>query len=89
MNFTISASGDPGVLIHLKNDSFVAYDAICTHAGCQVSYDAKSELLLCPCHGAAFDPAQGATPVQPPANSPLTALIVHVDNATGTITVSA
>ena len=89
MNFTIPASGDPGVLIHLKNDSFVAYDAVCTHAGCQVSYDAKSELLLCPCHGAAFDPAQGATPVQPPANSPLTALTVHVDSATGTITVSA
>lgn len=89
MNFTIPATGDPGVLIHLKNDQFVAYDAVCTHAGCQVSYDTKSELLLCPCHGAAFDPAQGATPVQPPANAPLTALTVHVDSATGTITVSA
>ena len=56
MTFTIPSNGDPGVLVHLNNGQFVAYDALCTHAGCQVAYDASSQLLQCPCHGAAFGP---------------------------------
>jgi len=86
--FTIPSSGDPGILVHLDNDQFVAYDALCTHAGCQVDYDASSKLLLCPCHGAAFDPAKGAEVVQPPAPTPLTAVKIQVDSATGAITLS-
>ncbi|HZC04886.1 MAG TPA: TQO small subunit DoxD, partial [Ktedonobacterales bacterium] len=58
--FTIPANGDPGVVVHLQSGKFVAFDATCTHQGCPVSYDPSSQLLLCPCHGAAFDPAQSA-----------------------------
>ena len=85
VTFGIPSSNDPGVLVHLNDGQFVAYDAICTHAGCQVGYDAGSQLLLCPCHGAAFDPAKGGAVVQPPASTPLTSVAIHVDSATGAI----
>src|SRR6266581_450117 len=87
-DFTLPSNSDPGVLVHLDNGKFVAYDAACTHAGCPVSYDSGSKLLLCPCHGAAFDPAKDAAVVQGPAQTPLTSVPIHVDNASGAISLS-
>jgi thiosulfate dehydrogenase (quinone) large subunit len=89
VTFTITSTGDPGVLIHLANNQFVAYDATCTHAGCQVGYDAASQHLICPCHGATFDPAHQAAVLQGPAGTPLTGVPLHVDASTGDITVAS
>lgn len=86
VNFTISSNGDPGILVRLNNGQFVAYDATCTHAGCPVDYDSSQQLLVCPCHGAAFDPARNGAVVQPPAQTPLASVTIHVDNSTGEIT---
>lgn len=88
MSFTVPANGDPGILVHLSNGNFVAFDATCTHAGCPVQFDPSSRLLLCPCHGAAFDPAHGAEVIQGPADVPLASVGIHVDRASGAITVS-
>ncbi|HEU5374944.1 MAG TPA: TQO small subunit DoxD, partial [Ktedonobacteraceae bacterium] len=41
-SFTLPTNGDPGILVHLANGQFVAYDATCTHAGCPVNYDPSS-----------------------------------------------
>jgi thiosulfate dehydrogenase [quinone] large subunit len=86
VTFTIPSNGDPGVLVRLNNGKFVAFDATCTHAGCPVQYDPSSQHLLCPCHGAEFDPSNAAAVIQGPTNTPLTSVPINVNNSTGAIT---
>jgi thiosulfate dehydrogenase [quinone] large subunit len=71
-------SGDPAVAVDLGGTNVVAYDAVCTHAGCTVQYDSSQRVLFCPCHGAAFDPAHQAAVLQGPAPTPLASLRVTV-----------
>ncbi len=61
--------GKDAVLVHLDGGEFVAYSAVCTHAGCTVAY--KDGQLACPCHGSLFDAANGAEVVSGPAQTPL------------------
>jgi thiosulfate dehydrogenase [quinone] large subunit len=75
--FTDPATGDPGLVLQLAKDQFVAYDAICPHAGCTVGYASGAKLIVCPCHGSEFDPATGAV-VSPPAPRGLTPIHVAV-----------
>jgi thiosulfate dehydrogenase [quinone] large subunit len=82
-------AGDPGVIVRLQDGTFVAYDAVCTHEGCTVEWDAPDGVLFCPCHGAAFDPADHAAVLQGPTNRPLAPLPIVVDEATGTIYLKA
>lgn len=80
---------DPGVgpaaLVRLGQDTVVAYSRVCTHAGCLVGYDPSSRLLVCPCHGAEFDPARQGEVVAGPAPSPLAPVHVEVDRSTGQV----
>ncbi len=78
-------AGDPGVIVRLQDGSYVAFDAVCTHAGCTVEYVTTDAALVCPCHGAAFDPAHGAAVLAGPTDQPLSALPIVVDAATGQI----
>ncbi|HET7420721.1 MAG TPA: TQO small subunit DoxD [Candidatus Dormibacteraeota bacterium] len=70
LNFRDPTSGDPAVAVNTADGVF-AFDAICTHAGCQVNYDSSQRLLVCPCHGAVFDPNNGAAVLSGPAPTPL------------------
>jgi len=82
-------AGDPGIIVKLSDGSYVAYDATCTHEGCRVGWDAQDSVLLCPCHGAAFDPANHGAVLGGPTNQPLLELPIVVDHAAGTITLQA
>jgi thiosulfate dehydrogenase [quinone] large subunit len=79
--FTDPATGDPGLVLQLSKDQFVAFDAVCPHAGCTVGYSEGARLIVCPCHGSEFDPSTGAV-VNPPAQRGLTPIHLTVD-ATG------
>ncbi|HLJ67110.1 MAG TPA: Rieske (2Fe-2S) protein [Chloroflexota bacterium] len=79
LSYTDPKSGDPAVLIRLANGKVVAYDAVCTHAGCTVPYNPQRRLLICPCHGATYDPTAGARVISGPAPAPLQRLPVRVD----------
>jgi thiosulfate dehydrogenase [quinone] large subunit len=77
--YTDPGSGDPALLIRMPDGHFVAYDAVCTHAGCTVQYDPTQREIVCPCHGAVYDPAHGAQVLAGPAPQPLATLHVSVD----------
>jgi serine/threonine-protein kinase len=88
LNFMNPADGKASVLIHLADGNFVAYDRACTHKGVFVAYDPATQLLVCPAHGATFDPANGGAVVQgvpqEPPLQPLPKVTVQI-NADGTI----
>ncbi len=77
-------AGDPGVIVRLEDGSYAAFDALCTHAGCTVEWDSPDRLLICPCHGAVFDPARDGAVLEGPTDLPLTALPLVLDVASGT-----
>lgn len=61
-------------------EGHVAYSKLCTHMGCPVGlYQARADLLVCPCHQATFDVLRGAAPIHGPANRALPQLPLSVD----------
>ncbi len=74
-SFNDPSSGDPSLVIQQTSDDFVAFDAICPHAGCTVAYQASAKLIACPCHGSEFDARTGAV-IQGPATTGLTPIKV-------------
>ncbi len=76
----------PAILIHLADGSFVAFDALCTHLGCQVHYnkeaikgwESNSQQSFCPCHGGVFDPKTGKVLAGPPPR-PLPKIKLEID----------
>lgn len=62
------ADGQPDVIIRSSGGQLTAMSAVCTHAGCQVTYE--SGQLVCPCHGSVFNARTGAVE-QGPASTPL------------------
>ena len=75
----------PIILIHLDNGKFVAYSAICTHAGCQVQFDPSLKDIVCPCHGAVYDPYHNAQVIGGPAPYPLQNVPIQYNPSTGNI----
>ena len=75
----------PILLIHLDNGQFVAYSSICTHAGCQVQFDSSSKDIVCPCHGAVYDPSHNAQVIGGPAPYPLQKIPIQYNTSTGNI----
>lgn len=87
VDYTNPANGNPSLLIHLPNGSLVAYEKACTHKGVFINYDPATHLLVCPAHGAMFDPARDAAVVQGPATQPQPRVKVQV-RSDGSITMA-
>ena len=66
-SFTDPRTGDPSIVIQATAGKFVAFDAVCPHAGCTVEYDQSAALIICPCHGSQFNAATGAVETGPAA----------------------
>jgi thiosulfate dehydrogenase (quinone) large subunit len=56
------------VIVRDSAGQLSALSAVCTHAGCEVTYE--SGQLVCPCHGSVFSARTGAV-LQGPASQPL------------------
>lgn len=62
-------------------EGVIAYSAICTHAGCEVTeWVPDGQKLFCPCHESTFDPADGAKVIDGPATRLLPALPLDVSD---------
>lgn len=75
--FTDPATGNPAWMVHPSGSTFVAFSAVCTHAGCPVQYDQSNVQFVCPCHGGVYDARTGKV-LQGPPPAPLPAIPVHV-----------
>ena len=63
----------------LAASGVVAYTAICTHSGCEVSdWVADDHILSCPCHDSLFDPKDEGKVADGPAPRKLPALPLSV-----------
>ncbi len=65
-------------LAHLPGSGFLAMSRECTHLGCTVAWDEKTQRFVCPCHASAFD-IHGAV-LSTPAPRPLDLLAVRIEN---------
>ena len=63
--FQDPGSGDPAVVVQPRAGDFVAFDAVCPHAGCTVEYASGHGVFFCPCHGSQFNGTTGAVEVGP------------------------
>jgi rieske iron-sulfur protein len=60
-------------------EGVVAYSAVCTHIGCDVTvWHVDSQQLECPCHYSQYDPKAGARVLSGPAPRPLPALPLKI-----------
>jgi cytochrome b6-f complex iron-sulfur subunit len=69
--------GDPTYIIITEDKSIASYglNAVCTHLGCVVPWNASEDKFMCPCHGSQYN-NQGKV-VRGPA--PLSLALVHAD----------
>jgi menaquinol-cytochrome c reductase iron-sulfur subunit len=59
-------------------EKFTAFSINCTHLGCPIRWEQKSELFLCPCHGGVY--YKDGTVAAGPPPQPLTQYPVRVQN---------
>ena len=74
-SFQDPATGDPSIVIQPSPGKFLAFDAVCPHAGCTVGYDPAAKVIICPCHGSQFNASTGAVEVGPAATG-LTSIVI-------------
>lgn len=76
----------PALLIHHKDDTWSAMEAVCTHLACTVQYQAEENRIYCACHGGVYDVKTGAAVAGPPPKGLKAFNVKALDN--GSIVIS-
>eukprot|EP00746_Dinoflagellata_sp_MGD_P157497 gnl/MRDRNA2_/MRDRNA2_86225_c0_seq1.p1 gnl/MRDRNA2_/MRDRNA2_86225_c0~~gnl/MRDRNA2_/MRDRNA2_86225_c0_seq1.p1 ORF type:complete len:280 (+),score=30.05 gnl/MRDRNA2_/MRDRNA2_86225_c0_seq1:67-906(+) len=78
--------GDPTYIVVTSDNSIEKYgiNAVCTHLGCVVPWNAVDKQFQCPCHGSRYD-GTGKV-VRGPA--PLSLALAHADNVDGKVSLT-
>ena len=74
-SFQDPGTGDPALVVQPSKGAFLAFDAVCPHAGCTVEYSSSNSCFICPCHGSQFDGKTGDV-LNGPASSGLTRIAI-------------
>jgi Rieske Fe-S protein len=82
MTFVYPGPQDDCVLVHLRDNTLVAYSQKCTHLSCAVRPRVDEGVVHCPCHEGYFDLRSGR-PIAGPPRRPLD--IVHLEVQGGAI----
>lgn len=61
--------------------SIVAYSMFCSHLGCSVEMDAKTDMLVCECHQTVYDPKGSGQVIEGPAPSNLPMISLDIDDS--------
>ncbi|MFL6238003.1 MAG: Rieske 2Fe-2S domain-containing protein [Actinomycetes bacterium] len=62
-------------------EGYIAYNKICTHAGCPIGlYEQQTHLLFCPCHQSTFNVVEHCRVVFGPAARALPQLPIYIDS---------
>lgn len=71
-------SGENEITIFLAAlpEGVTAFSAVCSHLGCIVDWNSKTEQFLCPCHGSKYD--VNGNVIGGPAPAPLERLITEI-----------
>ncbi|MDJ0633201.1 MAG: cytochrome b6-f complex iron-sulfur subunit [Xenococcaceae cyanobacterium MO_188.B29] len=69
--------GDPTYVVIAEDDTIEKYgiNAVCTHLGCVVPWNASENKFMCPCHGSQYD----ATGKKVRGPAPLSLALAHAD----------
>jgi thiosulfate dehydrogenase [quinone] large subunit len=67
----------PAYVVQPTKGEFLAFSAVCTHAGCTVQFVESVEQFQCPCHESIFSAVTGDV-IQGPAPRPLPAIGIDV-----------
>jgi thiosulfate dehydrogenase [quinone] large subunit len=76
-SFTDPSLNVPAFVVQPTKGRFLAFSAICTHAGCAVQFDQQQEAFVCPCHGSVFSAANGSV-IQGPAPTGLQVIPIAI-----------
>lgn len=63
-SFVDPVTKSPAYILRPNSEKYVAFSAICPHAGCTVQYNPNGT-FVCPCHGSTFDALTGAVQIGP------------------------
>jgi thiosulfate dehydrogenase [quinone] large subunit len=74
-SFTDPAEQIPAYVLQPSAGHFIAFSAVCTHAGCTVAFERSAYEFACPCHGSVYNASTGAV-IRGPAALPLPQIAV-------------